>query len=134
MKVAIGGGLAQPGSTAARVAQAMLMGLGTKRETAMLRAGVGKTSGGKTVEPFQNAVIRLAQSIMQSNPAISSEEAMAQATQQVTTLYGGTGVPTSPGTTPAPPANMTTHKDANDAAKKAGKNFYTINGKPFKVQ
>ena len=116
----------------------MLMGLGTKRETAMLKAGVGRSRGGKTDETFKNAVLRLTQSIMQSNQGITVEQAMRQATEQVTKLYGGTGVPTGPGTTTTPgttpaPANMTTHKDANDAAKKAGKNFYTINGKTFKV-
>ena len=42
----------------------------------------GKSGGGKTVEPFQNAVIRLAQSIMTSVPGTTIEEAMAQATRQ----------------------------------------------------
>ena len=139
MKVLVSGSLAQPGSLGARIAQAYALGLAGKRETAMLRAGVGKT-GGKTVEPFQNAVIRLAQSIMQSNIGISAEEAMAQATQQVTRLYGGTQAPPTPGTntTPSYPfpneTDMTSHRQANDAAKKAGKNFYTIDGNTFKVQ
>ena len=145
MNVLISGSLAQPNSLGARVAQAYALGLAGKRETAMLRAGAGKTgSGGKPVEPFQNAVIRVFNDIMaapgQYKP--KPEEAMTKAIEQVSRLYGldpSTVAPGSipiPGTTTTPTTNtdMTSHREANDRAKKAGKNFYTINGKTFKVQ
>ena len=124
--------LADEGSKAERLGKAVLFGLGQMKRTAELRAGIG-TSGGKSVEPFQNAVIRLTQTIMQNNPSTTVEDAMRQATEQARILYGNTGVPFTPGTT-TPSVNMEDHRTANDEAKKAGKEFYTINDKTFKVQ
>lgn len=125
--------LADEGSKAERLGKAVLFGLGQMKRTAELRAGIG-TSGGKSVEPFQNAVIRLTQTIMQNNPSTTVEDAMRQATEQARILYGNTGVPSTPGTTTTPSVNMEDHRTANDEAKKAGKEFYTINDKTFKVQ
>ena len=142
MKVLVSGSLAQPGSLGARIAQAYALGLAGKRETAMLRAGAGKTgSGGKTVEPFQNAVIRVFNDIMASQFNADPDVAMSQAIQQVSRLYGMDPSTVAPGSIPIPGTTTTPgtpqYKVVNtqeeyDALKPGTIYIDKADGKPYK--
>ena len=99
MRVAMSTSMADPGTRAERFGKAVLLGLGEMKRTAELRAGLGSSKGGKTVDPFQNAVIRIAEKLIQER-GMDADEAFRLATIEVRKLYGSTGVPTPGGPTP----------------------------------
>ena len=101
MRVAMSTSMADPGTRAERFGKAVLLGLGEMKRTAELRAGVGSSKGGKTVDPFQNAVVRIAEKLIQQGE--DPEESFRLATLEVQRLYGSTGLPTPGGPTPGGP-------------------------------
>ena len=100
MTVAMGGALAQPGSTADRFAKAMIFGLQQKRDTAVARAAGAAGAGGQKMsplEPFADAVRDLAGKLIQ-NQNMDAKEALAAAQAALEPLYQQAGgVPTTAG-------------------------------------
>ena len=88
--------LADPGSRAERFGKATLLGLNT---ALALKTGGGR-KGGKTVDPYENAVIRIAEKLIKSGDYPDPAEAFRIAKQQVAELYGLT--PSSPSPSPSP--------------------------------
>jgi hypothetical protein len=89
MTVAMGGALAQPGSTADRFAKAMIFGLQQKRDTAVARAAGAAGAGGQSIsplEPFPDAVRDLAGKLI-ANQGMNASEAMAAAQAALAPLY-----------------------------------------------
>jgi len=122
MRVAMSTSMADPGTRAERFGKAVLLGLGEMKRTAELRAGVGSSKGGKTVDPFQNAVIRIAEKLIQER-GMDADEAFRLATIEVRKLYGSTGLPTPGGPTPGGPSTSPpTLEEFLKEAKKANPN------------
>ena len=84
--------LADPGSRAERFGKATLLGL----NTALALISGGGRKGGKTVDPYENAVIRIAEKLITRGE--DEDEAFRIAKQQVAELYGLT--PPSPSPSP----------------------------------
>lgn len=98
--VAMGGAIGGPRSVAARISEALLVGLQAQRETAAGRErfgqelavaaagrGRGTGSGVSPMEPYNDAVLATLRSIMTNNPGMSTDEAMEAAKRIVDPLY-----------------------------------------------
>jgi len=146
MGVSLGGAIGGPRSVAERISNALLVGLQAQRETATTReavessirvaaAGGGRSgrSGMSPLEPFPDAVRELAGRLITQNPRLTAQEAMQQARDALAPYYtsqGGGTIPAAEQSTPT----IDQHRAANDAAKQAGQETYTLGGAEYEVQ
>ena len=122
-----------------KFAEAVLFGLQAYKQTATARAaGAAGAGGEKSRQEYLyksvfDATYKAALEVDPENPekALADARTAAQtaAPNAPSAAMGG-----QPAAAPAPPADISSHQAANDAAKKAGKKIYTIGGEQFNVQ
>jgi hypothetical protein len=122
-----------------KFAEAVLFGLQAYKQTATARAaGAAGAGGEKSRQEYLyksvfDATYKAALEVDPENPekALADARTAAQtaAPNAPSASMGG-----QPAAAPAPPADISSHQAANDAAKKAGKKIYTIGGEQFNVQ
>lgn len=154
LKILIGGGLAQPGSLGARVAQSYAMGLAGKRETAMLRAGMGSGGSNTASQYATKQEIRFNDILKQTYAALLAEmqnpndpeerkkvmnEALQVAAQaapdslSAQKLLAGQPVPPPDMTTTTTPDDTTTQAPSTSVPKLTPGQIVTQGGKRYKV-
>ena len=130
--VALGGAIGGPRSVAARISEALLVGLQAQRETAAGRerfgqelavaaAGKGRGSGVSPMEPYNDAVLATLRSIMTNNPGMSTDEAMKAAKRIVDPLYTGG----------AAPVQEAVGQDGKTYYSQDGINYFDAQGNPY---
>ena len=122
-----------------KFAEAVLFGLQAYKQTATARAaGAAGAGGEKSRQEYLyksvfDATYKAALEVDPENPgkALADARTAAQtaAPNAPSASMGG-----QPAAAPAPPADISSHQAANDAAKKAGEKIYTIGGEQFNVQ
>ena len=139
--VALGGAIGGPRSVAARISEALLVGLQAQRETAAGRerfgqelavAAAGRGSGtGRGVspmEPYNDAVLATLRSIMTNNPGMSTDEAMEAAKRIVDPLYQQAASGQTGG---AAPVQEAVGQDGKTYYSQDGINYFDAQGNPY---
>ena len=137
--VALGGAIGGPRSVAARISEALLVGLQAQRETAAGRerfgqelavaaAGRGRGSGVSPMEPYNDAVLATLRSIMTNNPGMSTDEAMEAAKRIVDPLYQQAASGQTGG---AAPVQEAVGQDGKTYYSQDGINYFDAQGNPY---